>query len=34
MKQLDLFFEENRKKITHDIFQAYYDARRNKRKRL
>ena len=34
MKQLDLFFEENRKQITHDIFQAYYDARRNKRKTI
>ncbi len=31
MQQLDLFSEINRDKITHDLFQAYFDARKNKR---
>jgi len=32
--QLDLFAEYNNKKLSLDLFQAYYDARRNKRNTL
>ena len=31
MQQLNLFSEIDRKKITLDLFQAYFDARKNKR---
>jgi len=31
MQQLNLFSEIDREKITLDLFQAYFDARKNKR---
>ncbi len=31
MKQLDLFYSSDKEKLTYDIFESYYDARKNKR---